>query len=111
MLARVQRLIAFCLMAGLLAAIWLALHFDAPIFWLIPGLVVVGYAAVLAIEFWLLRRSYGAADPERPGLKQLIVAWAAEATGSPRVFLWRQPFRSLAEPDHLPAEARNRRGV
>jgi len=111
MLARLQRLIALSLLAALLLATWLAFRLDAPLLWLLPVFVGGGYAAVLAIEFWLLRRSYDAADPERPSLKQLLLAWAAEVSGSPRVFLWRQPFRSRAEADHFPAGGKGRRGV
>jgi len=111
MLARLQRLIAYFLVGIALAAACLALRFDAAVFWLLPGFVVGGYAATLATEFLLLRRSYDAGDGERPSLRQLTHAWGAEVIGSPRVFLWRQPFRSNAEPDCLPAEARGRRGV
>jgi len=111
MLALLQRLIALGLLGVTIGAIWLAIQFDALPFLVIPGMVVGGYAATLAIEFWLLRRSYVDSDLERPSVKQLAHAWAAEAIGAPRVFLWRQPFRSNAEPDHLPGDRRGRRGV
>ena len=75
------------------------------------ALVLLGYAAVLAIEFAWLRMSY-ADDPTMPGRRfaQLVRAWTREVH-APRVFLWRQPFRSASEPDHLPATAQGRRGV
>jgi len=112
MLARIQQLIVLALVALTLGAPGLAVLYDAPAFWLIPIVIVGGYATVLAIEFWLLQRSYGPGDLERPTLNQLAGAWAAEVAGSPRVFLWRQPFRSGAEPDHMPAaNARSPRGV
>ena len=111
MLARIQRLIAVTVAVLMLGAPGLAVHYDAPAFWLIPAMIVGGYVTALATEFWLLRRSYDQGDSERPTLKQLARAWAAEVVGSPRVFLWRQPFRSRAEPDHVPASARSRRGV
>jgi triacylglycerol esterase/lipase EstA (alpha/beta hydrolase family) len=111
MLARLQRLIALCLLGVVFGAIGLALRFDAPALWAVPGIIVLGYAAALATEFGLLRRSYDAGDLHRPTLKQLMRAWAAEILGSPRVFLWRQPFRSNAEPDHLPVDHQGHRGV
>ena len=75
MLARLQRLIAYFLVGIALAAACLALRFDAAVFWLLPGFVVGGYAATLATEFLLLRRSYDAGDGERPSLRQLTQLW------------------------------------
>jgi triacylglycerol esterase/lipase EstA (alpha/beta hydrolase family) len=75
------------------------------------ALMIGGYAGVLAIEFWLLKRSYARDDPERPRAGQLLRAWSVEVLVAPRVFLWRQPFRSAREPDHLPANSRGRIGV
>ncbi|MEO8312257.1 MAG: alpha/beta fold hydrolase [Caldimonas sp.] len=112
MLARLQQLIAATLIAVTLATIaigaelgprWLALA------WV--SLVLLGYAGFLAIEFAWLRASYAADDPERPALAHLVAAWAAEICAAPRVFLWRQPFRSQSVPDHLPATSTRRRGV
>ena len=42
---------------------------------------------------------------------QLLSAWCQECLIAPRVFLWRQPFRSAAIADSVPAAARGRRGV
>ncbi len=112
MLARLQQLIAATLIVVTLAAIaigaelgprWLGLA------WV--SLVLFGYAGFLGIEFAWLRASYAADDPERPGLAHLVAAWAAEVSAAPRVFLWRQPFRSRSEPDHLLATTMSRRGV
>ena len=113
MLARIQQFIALSLavcLAGMflfgagIGRPWLGLLFAA--------LVVGGYAAVLAVEFCLLWNSYKGFDGDRPGLAKLARAWWNEVLVAPRIFLWRQPFRSAREPDHLPAAtARGRRGV
>jgi triacylglycerol lipase len=111
MLARIQRLIALCLLGATCAAVWLAVRFDRPALWAVPAIIVVGYAGALAIEFWLLRCSYSAADHDRPDSAQLAHAWAVEALAASRVFLWRQPFRSTAEPDHVAGDSVGRRGI
>ena len=73
-------------------------------------LIVFGYALFLAIEFillWFVNRS----DPApRATPWQLLQALSGEIVTAPRVFCWRQPFRSNAVPDFLPA-ATHRRGV
>jgi predicted alpha/beta hydrolase family esterase len=112
MLARIQRLIVLTLVCSVIAAFAAALRADRAWLGLVfVALVIGGYAAVLAAEFWLLRRSYAADDPERPRPGQLLHAWAVEVLVAPRVFLWRQPFHSTREPDYLPANARGRIGV
>ena len=50
-------------------------------------------------------------SPDRPTIGQLLSAWCDEVLIAPRVFLWRQPFRSAAIADFVPADARGRRGV
>jgi len=112
MLARIQQLIAFTLVCAAIAALAFAFGTGRP--WLgaaFPGLVIIGYLGVLAVEFGLLRASYATKDAVRPGIAQLVRAWAVEALAAPRVFLWLQPFRSASEPDHLPPGAHERRGV
>ncbi|RZJ02865.1 MAG: alpha/beta fold hydrolase, partial [Rubrivivax sp.] len=37
--------------------------------------------------------------------------WWGEIWTTPAIFCWRQPFRSNAEPDYLPADGEGRRGV
>ncbi len=112
MLARIQQLIAATLLVATLAAFTIGAAFENPLLGAgFVALVLVGYAAVLALEFAWLRSSYAAGDSARPRLRQLVHAWVDEVTGAPRVFLWRQPFRSRSEPDHLPASSRGRRGV
>jgi triacylglycerol esterase/lipase EstA (alpha/beta hydrolase family) len=95
MLARIQQLIAVTLVGSTLAAFVAGVNVGKPWLGLVwVALVVLGYLAVLAAEFSLLRRSYGSADAARPTIAQLIRAWAAEVTCAPRVFLWHQPFAS-----------------
>jgi triacylglycerol esterase/lipase EstA (alpha/beta hydrolase family) len=112
MLARIQQLIVLTLVSSTIAAFAIAARADHA--WL--GLafvvaVIVGYGSVLAAEFWLLDRSYARDDPDRPRPGQLLRAWAVEVLVAPRVFLWRQPFRSARESDHLPADGQGRIGV
>jgi triacylglycerol lipase len=49
--------------------------------------------------------------PPPPRLHHWLRAWAGEWGAALRVFGWQQPWRHLAEPDHLPDGARSRRGV
>jgi hypothetical protein len=75
-------------------------------------LFVLGlHAWVMALEFALLRHAHGDDPAPRATAAQLIGAWWHEAIAAPLVFGWRQPFRSRAVPDHLPADATGRRGV
>lgn len=73
--------------------------------------IVFGYAGFLALEFLLLARVHGSDPAPRASAAQLLRAWWGEVLTAPQVFCWRQPFRSRAEPDHLPASGRGRRGV
>jgi triacylglycerol lipase len=112
MLARIQQIIVLTLLGGVVLAFILGARSGHA--WLGPGymaIVVAGYAGGLAIEFWLLRRSYAPDDAERPRIRQLLRAWAIEALVAPRVFLWHQPFRSATEANHLPADAAGKVGV
>jgi hypothetical protein len=73
--------------------------------------ILFGYAAFLAIEFLTMAfvRGDDPTQPASPG--QLLRAWRGEVVSAPRVFCWRQPFRSNVEPDHLPEYAQGRRAV
>jgi len=113
MLARLQRFISISLL--LAAASW-AIGFAAagrPA-WAAVGAstILFGYALFLGAEFVTLHFVQCADVAPRPSVCQLLTAWRHEAITAPRVFLWRQPFRSTAEPDHLPPAVRaTRRGV
>ena len=112
MLARLQR---FTTIGGLLlAALWALVSWRmGQAAWGLAGaaLIVGGYAGVLALEFMLLRLMHGDDPTSRANARQLLRAWAGEVRAAPRVFCWRQPFRSRRWPDHLPATAQGRRGL
>jgi predicted alpha/beta hydrolase family esterase len=111
-LARIQQLIVFAILSGMAAATGFGMLVGHPLLGLLfLALVSTGYGGVLALEFAALRRSYEPGDVAAPTAMQLICAWCVEVGAGPRVFLWRQPFRSRAEPDHVPAESPGRRGV
>jgi hypothetical protein len=61
------------------------------------------YPLLLGPAFAALRWVNRGAD--RPRWRDLLQAWAREVWASERSFGWRQPWRTHAEPDHLPADA------
>jgi pimeloyl-ACP methyl ester carboxylesterase len=66
---------------------------------------------VLAVEFVLMGFVHKGESPPRPKPLDVLKAWLMESLSSPQVFCWRQPFRTNAEPDHLPQGAMGKRGV
>lgn len=111
MLARLQQGITLGLIA--LAIAWAAYFFQAgrPILATLGALLIVlGYVLFLAFEFILLGFIQEREPTPRPTARQLLGAWWAEVTTAPRVFCWRQPFRTHAEPDLL-RDAIGRRGI
>ncbi len=111
MLARLQQFITLGLL--LAASAWAFVFVDrgAPLFAAAGALAILfGYAAFLAVEFVLLYFVNRDDPAPRATLAQLVQAWAGEVVTAPRVFCWRQPFRSSAVPDFVPAQA-PRRGV
>ena len=101
MIARIQQHIVLLLLAGL--AIWMWAVW--PVYSLILGSflavasVYIAYIAILFIVIHHLNRN----DPQpRATLGALLLACLREATTAPRVFLWRQPFRTQSIPDFLP---------
>lgn len=112
MIARLQRLIALTLLTAALAWAWYFGSHDRPIFATAGAAgIVLGYAAFLAVEFLILRLVQTSEVAVLPTARQLLRAWWLEALTAPVVFLWRQPFRSKAEPDNLSASSEGRRGV
>lgn len=112
MLARLQRITTLGLLA--LAALWATLAWRAGQHeWALAGalIIVFGYALVLAVEFVLLHRVHGSDPAPRATRAELVRAWWGEVGSAPLVFCWRQPFRSRRWPDHLPADAKGRRGL
>jgi triacylglycerol lipase len=112
MLARLQQITTFAMLlaAGLWAA-WCLVD-DRP-WWAVAGaaLILFGYALFLGAEFILLTFAHGDDPTPRASPAQLLRAWWGEVLAAPRVFCWRQPFRSHAEPDHLPSTPGSQRGV
>lgn len=112
MLARLQQFITVSLVCVAMA--WTIYFVDSgrPA-WGVVGaaLILAGYAVFLGAEFMLLAwvQESGPAPP--PKAAQLLRAWWGEVLSAPLVFCWRQPFRSMSEPDHLDATAAGRRGV
>ncbi|MFM2447734.1 MAG: hypothetical protein RIS44_184 [Pseudomonadota bacterium] len=95
MLARLQRFSTLSLIfwAGLWAA-W-AISKGHPL-WAAAGaaLVLLGYAAILALEFvWMHQQNRDDPAP-RATVFQVLRAWWKEVITAPLVFCWQQPFRS-----------------
>jgi len=108
-LQRVSTLLLVVLALGWAAALVQGGH---PFVWAAGALLIAfGYALFLAVEFLMLARHGIDIEERRPRVRQLLRAWAAEVLRTPLVFCWRQPFRWGAEADHLPSDARGRRGV
>lgn len=104
---------AITVTALMLAVAWAAWTFLADRLLLgVVGLAVIfaGHAVILALEFLLMARM-NATDPAPAAtFRQQIRAWYGEALYAPKVFCWRQPFRSNRHADHVPA-ASHKRGV
>ena len=112
MLARLQKFIAIALVLSALAwAVGLSM-IDRPT-WACAGAlsILLGYALFLGAEFGILYFVQKGDVAPRPTARQLVAAWWSEVITAPRVFLWRQPFRSNLEPDNLPPRPDGRRGV
>lgn len=112
MIARLQRFVTIALLlaaAGWAVLLWRAGH---PV-WAPLGavLIVWGYTSFLALEFAVMSTIHRDDAAPRATVPQLLTAWWGEVTTAPRVFCWRQPFRSSREPDFLPSDARDPRGV
>lgn len=110
MLARLQQLTTLGLLLAAVLWGWAFARAGHPV-WAFGGaaLIVFSYALVLGLEFVLLSRvNRGDAAPPA-SLRQLVWAWAGEVISAPRVFCWRQPFRTWAMPDQ--PHSRGRRGV
>src|ERR1700754_3585513 len=112
MLARLQKLIALSLIASALA--WAAYFIAAghPLCaWVGVLLILFGYALFLGAEFLALYLVQQPGPVPRANLGQLFQSWCQEVLTAPQVFLWRQLFRSNAEPDYLPDMALGQPGV
>lgn len=112
MLARLQRFIAISLVAAAMAWAATFIALGQPLWaWIGAILILLGYALFLGAEFIILYFVQTEDVAPRPTTRQLLSAWWNEVITAPRVFLWRQPFRSNREPDSLPARPDGQRGV
>lgn len=104
MLARLQKILAFALITSAIGWASYFLHLGRPAWAGVGALsILFGYVFFLGIEFLVLF-SIQRAGPDgelRASIAQLLRAWWGEAICAPSVFLWRQPFRSNAEPDDV----------
>ncbi len=111
-LARLQQSVSVASLGGAVA--WLAWHWaDSPLRAVLGALVLVlGFSAVLALEFAVQPAvSRGDAAP-RPSGGQVLRAWGAETAQGLRVFAWRQPWRWQAMTDRLSGDGvQGRHGV
>ena len=112
MLARLQKCIMIALVVSAIAWAAAFVAIGRP-FWAWVGalLILLGYALFLGAEFVILYFVQKGDVAPRPSVRQLLSAWCSEVITAPRVFLWRQPFRSNVEPDSLPERPDGRRGV
>jgi triacylglycerol lipase len=112
MLARLQQMLVLGWFAALVAAVivpWRAGHPFGSL--AAAAAVVAGHALWLGLMFGLMRW-HNRRDPAPPATwRQWLAAWWGEVRSAPRVFGWRQPFRSQAEPDSVPGDAVGRIGV
>lgn len=111
MIARWQRF--FVLLTLLLMAGWLVWRWPQSPTWAITGalLPLAAYLGVMALEFVLMHVANRADPAPRARLGQVVTAWGAEVITAVWVFCWRQPFRSHAVADWLPAQPNGQRGV
>jgi len=115
MLARLQKILALTML--LLGIGWVAWALPVSMALALTGVLVLalGHAVFLAIEFVMVYVVNRRDSVPYAGFIAMVRAWVGECIMAPRVFLWRQPFRSHAVPDSLAADAgvdiKGRRGV
>ena len=111
MLARLQQGIVAGLVLLAAGWLWWSRHYAVAV--VVAGLLLlaIAHAVFLAGEFVLVHRANRKDPAPRADARMLLSAWLAESVVAPRVFLWRQPFRSRVWPDHLGRDVRGRRGV
>jgi pimeloyl-ACP methyl ester carboxylesterase len=112
MLARIQQAISLLLLGLLVALLTSAWHHGWN-GWRVAGLALLlgGHAAVLGVEFVLMRRLHRRATGETIPWGTVARAWAREIRFAVPTFLWRQPWRWREPPDHLQGDLRGRTGV
>lgn len=108
MIARIQQRFVLLLLASFAIWIWAIWPTYRLILCSFLALVVV-YITYLAILFIVIHHLNRRDLQSRATRWQLLQAFLREASTVPRVFLWRQPFRTQAISDSLPAS--NKTGV
>ena len=112
MLARLQQFIVLAAIAGVTGCVAYFADGGRSIWaWLVVLVMLFGFPVLLGLEFALLGLFQRGRAVHRASAGQLIGAWRDEVAAAARVFLWRQPFRSNAELDSLPAQPGGQRGV
>lgn len=87
-------------------AAWLVFMWPHYPGWAIAGLVLGAWshALVLAFEFWCSARVNRGDSVPAASTAQRLAAWWHEASLTPTIFLWRQPFRWRELPDSAVGE-------
>ncbi len=101
MLARLQQLITFSLLAASWG--WLAWFYSSAPWLAVSGclLILLAYIPFLGIEFLLLRHINKTDPAPLANRFELFSAWLGETMVAPRIFCWQQPFRPHAIADNL----------
>jgi triacylglycerol lipase len=99
-LARLQR--TLMTVSTLASLAWLVFMWPRSPTWALLGLILAawGHAAVLALEFAFAARVNRSDSVPPPTGAQRFTAWLQEASLTPAIFLWRQPFRWRDWPDN-----------
>ena len=81
--------------------------------WAVAGAVAIALSHLLLLAFqFSLMLAVGRGDAEhRPGSRDVLHAWLAEAWHAARVFGWRQPFAWRRVPDSVPDASTGRTGI
>jgi pimeloyl-ACP methyl ester carboxylesterase len=100
-LARLQQAIVFGTLVALAAWLYASWENSAPLALAGFGLLLLGYALVLALEFVAVAQVNRRDPAPRAGFRTFVKAWWQEVIAAPMVFSWRQPFqwRALADQD------------
>jgi pimeloyl-ACP methyl ester carboxylesterase len=132
MLSRLSRIVWFLILLGL--AVWFAAFWPQRPLTAVLGIALIpgGLAMVLALEFVALsavsrftsqppsqsqdplqpqQSAFTAAQVVPPTVAHMLRAGWQELMAVLLVFGWWQPFRAMAEPDHLPRPPTGQRGV
>ena len=109
MLARLQKFLALTL--ALVAVVWVVCILPVSLMLALAGLafLALGHAVFLAIEFMAVYFVNKRDTVPHAGVVAMVRAWVGESIMAPRVFLWRQPFRSNVIPDSVGVNSK--RGV